>query len=232
MKSFLILLGEKQPKLLNDNLLQDHISYLKHLSDKGCLPICGPFSDNQSAVLVIRADSKSDAEEIVNSDPFIKNNYYKKFEIHEFMEANEENNWLVPSDQTLNNVNQEDNTKDFLASALKKEASNHPLTMSVLFRKLKNGKTYQDFREAWLPPVQDTSKYFDIPILVINAQSVQDPSEIISVGLVWANVQEAIEGYKQYQKTEDLRHERIDKVTDQSAETRFCEIINVDVLGS
>lgn len=233
MKSFIILLSEKQSELLNDNLLQDHITYLKNLRDNGCLPICGPFSDNQGAVLVIRADSKSHAEELINGDPFIKNNYYKKFEIHEFMEANEENDWLANSDQTLSNSSQENDTKNFLTAELKKEANNHkPLTMSVLFRKLKNEKTYQDFREAWLPPVKDTTKYFGVPILVINAQSVQDPSEIISVGLIWANVQEAIEEYKQYQETEDLRHEKIDKVTDQSAETRFCEIINIDVLGS
>src|SRR3990167_8554571 len=114
MKSFLILLSEKQPQLLNNNLLQDHINYLKNLRDNGYLPLCGPFSDNQGAVLVIRTDLKSHAEELINGDPFIKNNYYKKFEIHAFMEANEENDWLASSDQTLNNIGQENDAKSFL----------------------------------------------------------------------------------------------------------------------
>ncbi|MBV8801986.1 MAG: hypothetical protein JO131_03290, partial [Gammaproteobacteria bacterium] len=103
---------------------------------------------------------------------------------------------------------------------------------SVLFRKLKNGKTYQDFRQAWLPPVENINQYFSVPILVINAQSIQDPSEIVSIGLVWANVQDAIEEYKQYQETEEVRHEKIEKVTDQNATTRFCQILDIDVLGS
>lgn len=107
MKSFLILLSEKQPHLLNEDLLQDHILYLKSLRENGYLPICGPFANNQNAVLVIRTDSKSHAEKLINGDPFIKNNYYKKFEIHEFMEANEENDWLARSDQSLNNIEQQ-----------------------------------------------------------------------------------------------------------------------------
>lgn len=233
MKSFLVLLSDKQPHLLTEELLRDHVVYLKRLRENGYLPICGPFANNQNAVLVIRTDSKSHAEELINSDPFIKNNYYKKFEIHEFMEASEDNDWLSHSEQSLSNIEQKNNVKNFLNPKLRKEeATNKPLTMSVLFRKLKQEKTYRDFREAWLPPVKDPSKYFSVPILVINGQSVQDPSEIISIGLVWANVQEAIEEYKQYQKTEDLRHEKIEKITDQSAETRFCQIIDIDILGS
>lgn len=226
MKSFLILLSEKQPHLFNDALLQDHINYLKNLCEKGYLSLCGPFTDNQGAMLVIQTESQSHAEELIMSDPFIKHQYYKKFEIHEFNEANEQNDWLA-------NADQKNEAKNFLASTITTEENkNNPLTLSVLFRKLKNEKTYQDFREAWLPPVQDTSKYFGMPVLVINAQSVQDPSEIISVGLIWANVQEAINEYMQYQKTEELRHEKIDKITEQSAETRFCQILNIDILGS
>lgn len=104
MKSFLVLLSEKQPQLLNESLLQDHISYLKILRKKGYLPLCGPFSDNQGAVLIIRTDLKSHAEELINGDPFIQRNYYKKYEIHEFTEAGDENNWLSSSNQTLKNI--------------------------------------------------------------------------------------------------------------------------------
>jgi len=232
MKSFLVILSEKQPHLLNENLLKDHISYLKTLRKNGYLPLCGPFSDNQSAVLVIRTDLKSHAEELINNDPFIQKNYYKKYKIHEFTEAGDENNWLADSNQTVKNIHC-NNSKDFINLGLNKSGDqSYPLTLSILFRKLKNEKTYQDFRQAWLPPVENINQYFGVPILVINAQSIQDPSEIISIGLIWANVQEAIEEYKQYQETEELRQEKIEKITDQSAETRFCQILDIDVLGS
>lgn len=103
--------------------------------------------------------------------------------------------------------------------------------MAVLFRKLKPGQSYESFRQAWLPPVSDPSQYFCMPVLTINACLFDDPSEIISIGLIWTSPEEAIKKYSQYEKTEEIRHEKIEKVTDQSAETRFCKIIDVDVLG-
>ncbi|MBV8802562.1 MAG: hypothetical protein JO131_06300, partial [Gammaproteobacteria bacterium] len=114
MKSFLVLLSEKQSDLLNESLLKDHISYLKILRKNGYLPMCGPFSDNQGALLILRANSKSHVEELISCDPFIKQNYYKKYKIHEFTEASDENNWLSHSDQTLKNIACEKSSKDFL----------------------------------------------------------------------------------------------------------------------
>lgn len=54
----------------------------------------------------------------------------------------------------------------------------------------------------------------------------------MSVGLIWTNVEEAIESYKKYEHSEALREEKIDKITDQSAETLFCQIVDFDILGS
>ncbi len=104
MKSFLILLSEKQPELLGMNLLAAHINYLKQLRTAGHLPLCGPFTDNKGAILVIRATSTNHAEKIISEDPFIKEMYYKKYTVQEFIEAGEENNWLSVSDQTINNL--------------------------------------------------------------------------------------------------------------------------------
>ncbi|MBV9575950.1 MAG: hypothetical protein JO149_04950 [Gammaproteobacteria bacterium] len=41
MKTFLVLLSEKQSRLLNDGLLKTHIDFLKKLRAGGYLPICG-----------------------------------------------------------------------------------------------------------------------------------------------------------------------------------------------
>jgi hypothetical protein len=44
-------------------------------------------------------------ESAVNQDPFIMENYYQTYEINEFFEANDENNWLMTSSQTVENLN-------------------------------------------------------------------------------------------------------------------------------
>ena len=49
--------------------------------------------------------------------------------------------------------------------------------ISVLVRRLREGKTYQDFREAWLP-----EQGFGFPTRVVSAQGVEDEHEIITIG--------------------------------------------------
>ncbi len=94
MKTFLVLYSQKQSHILTDDMLNKHIYFLKKLQSDNRLSICGPFTDNQGAVLVIMADSFMEAEKIINQDPFINQKYYEKYIIHEFMTANAENNWL------------------------------------------------------------------------------------------------------------------------------------------
>lgn len=104
MKSFVIILSEKQPNSLTNNLLTTHVEYLKQLREKQHLPVCGPFTDNKGAVLIIRASSKEEAETLLKGDPFIEQGYYKSYVIHEFMEANDENDWLCDAGQTQSNL--------------------------------------------------------------------------------------------------------------------------------
>jgi hypothetical protein len=49
--------------------------------------------------------------------------------------------------------------------------------VSILVRRLREGKTYDDFREAWLP-----EKGFGWPTRVVTARRVDDPREIITIG--------------------------------------------------
>lgn len=51
------------------------------------------------------------------------------------------------------------------------------MIVSILVRRLREGKTYDDFREAWLP-----EKGFGWSTRVITAQRVDDPREIITIG--------------------------------------------------
>jgi hypothetical protein len=49
--------------------------------------------------------------------------------------------------------------------------------VSILVRRLREGKTYDDFREAWLP-----EKGFGWPTRVVTGQRMDDPREIITIG--------------------------------------------------
>lgn len=75
-----------------------------------------------------------------------------------------------------------------------------PHSVSVLFRNLHKGKSFDDFYEAWLPPKEkcDTKvvdgqtyhQFFGGPIRVINAVNLDDPDEIVSIGLHWITDEE------------------------------------------
>ena len=99
MKTFLVLLKEKSTHQLDADLLHEHIEHLKQLSQSGYLLVCGPFVDDFGAMLVIQAKSEFDAEKLIQSDPFIKNVYYRSYSITEFYKADDSNNYLMEHDQ-------------------------------------------------------------------------------------------------------------------------------------
>lgn len=51
------------------------------------------------------------------------------------------------------------------------------IVISVLIRPLREGKTYAEFREAWL-----SDQGFGFPTRVVSAQRVDDEREIITIG--------------------------------------------------
>lgn len=51
------------------------------------------------------------------------------------------------------------------------------MIVSVLKRRLREGKDYSDFRAAWLP-----DKGFGVPTRVISAVSMDDPRDIVTIG--------------------------------------------------
>ncbi|MBU9722625.1 MULTISPECIES: YciI family protein [Bacillaceae] len=104
MSSFLVILKNKRQGALSNDLLTNHVTYLKSLRQQGSLKLCGPFVDNDSAVMVFQSERAEDVEDLVNNDPFIYEKYYQSYEIKEFFEANDENNWLVDVPQTKGNM--------------------------------------------------------------------------------------------------------------------------------
>jgi len=107
MKTFLVILKEKSKKQLDKNLLHRHIEHLKQLTQSGHLLMCGPFADDSGAMLVLQANSHSDAENLIQADPFIEEAFYGDYSITEFYSANEANKYLMSHDQTINELNRQ-----------------------------------------------------------------------------------------------------------------------------
>jgi hypothetical protein len=96
-----------------------------------------------------------------------------------------------------------------------------PQVISILTRKLKPGKTFQDFQKAHIPPGEATktqfgydSDYFPIPTRVINCISAEDPTIIISIGLSYGDPQVIFTAAKEKLNTEQKRHDAIAEVAD------------------
>src|SRR5579872_4887757 len=109
-----------------------------------------------------------------------------------------------------------------------------PQFIGVLHRKLKPNCTYEDFYQAWLPPglngkdpTKEAVSYFKGPVQVINAVNGADPSDVISIGLVWAKQEEVLEEIERTKDTEEQRHEKIIKVADESQETKFYYVKDI-----
>lgn len=65
------------------------------------------------------------------------------------------------------------------------------MTVAIITRRLKEGKTYEDFRKAWYHTVG-----FGTPTKMYTAISVNDPREIIVMGFVESDLDQYLDGLK------------------------------------
>lgn len=66
----------------------------------------------------------------------------------------------------------------------------------------------------------------------MNAQNIEDSSEIISIGLVWLEEDKLGDFLKQPAKTEKMRHDSIETVANKIGGTLVYKIKDVTKLGS
>jgi hypothetical protein len=90
------------------------------------------------------------------------------------------------------------------------------IVIAVLVRRLREGKTYDDFRKAWLP-----EQGFGFPTRVVSAQRVDDDREIVTIGFSELGEAEAEEQLRRIGPQEERRHERIDEVVEPEMTRRF-----------
>lgn len=90
------------------------------------------------------------------------------------------------------------------------------IVLSVLVRRLREGKTYEDFRQAWLP-----EQGFGFPTRVVSAQRVDDEQEIITIGFSELSEEEAEAQLVRIGPQEQRRHDQIDAVIEADATRAF-----------
>lgn len=81
------------------------------------------------------------------------------------------------------------------------------MIVSVFVRRLKEGRTFEDFVLAW-----EADQGFGVPTRVFNAQSLDDPRDVISIGFVALAPDELQPGIAGSRAPEAVRHDRIDEV--------------------
>lgn len=88
--AYVYLMNNK--KALNLETVKKHVQYLKNLDDLGKLVLCGPFTDYDGGMVILKCKNIEEARAIAESDPFIKEGY-KTFELRTLRIANKENNY-------------------------------------------------------------------------------------------------------------------------------------------
>lgn len=88
---YVILINKQKDYPLE--LIKRHVSHLKKLEKSNKLVLCGPFTDYQGGLVIVKTDSIDEAINIAESDPFISEGY-STYEIRTLELSNEENNHL------------------------------------------------------------------------------------------------------------------------------------------
>jgi hypothetical protein len=105
----------------------------------------------------------------------------------------------------------------YQASSNQKE----PFMISVLRGHLSANDTFEDFYQSWLPPAEacDPIEYcgekylqlFGGPTRVINAVNMHDPDDIMSIGVVWAETEEAKQKTLAAVKSAQSRNDKVNE---------------------
>lgn len=90
------------------------------------------------------------------------------------------------------------------------------IVIALHTRRLREGKTYEDFRKAWLP-----DQGFGFPTRVVSAQRVDDDREIITIGFSELSEAEAESQLQRIGPQEKRRHDRIDAVVEPEMSRHF-----------
>ena len=100
------------------------------------------------------------------------------------------------------------------------------MVLAVFVRRLREGKTYADFREAWM-----ADRGFGVPTRVVSGQRLDDEREIITIGFVDVGPEDIRAGFERVTEQEQVRHGRIDAVVEPGMTRTFYLQVGDDDLS-
>lgn len=65
---FAIFLAPVDGKQTPEELIRRHVAFLRKLDGEGRLVLCGPFTDRKGGMIILKADSLAEAEQITAAD--------------------------------------------------------------------------------------------------------------------------------------------------------------------
>ena len=81
------------------------------------------------------------------------------------------------------------------------------MVISILTRRLREGKTLEDFRAAW-----QREDGFGVPTRVVTGQGLEDPREVVTIGFTDIELDQIDAFLERTAPEEARRHERIAEV--------------------
>ncbi|MDZ5608640.1 YciI family protein [Bacillus pseudomycoides] len=78
---FIVTYREQTTMVENQNLIDEHVAYLRKLMDQGKLIMAGAYASGNQGMMVISASSLEDVAAIVQADPIFKTGCYTKADI-------------------------------------------------------------------------------------------------------------------------------------------------------
>ncbi|MNN80809.1 YciI-like protein [compost metagenome] len=68
---YVILLSPTQQDRRDMEIIRGHVQHLQELERSGQLVLCGPFNDAPGGMVIIRAESREEAEAVAARDPYV-----------------------------------------------------------------------------------------------------------------------------------------------------------------
>ena len=93
------------------------------------------------------------------------------------------------------------------------------MVISIFRRRLGEGKSFDDFLEAW-----QAERGFGVPTRVFNAVNLNDQREILTVAFVQVSARAFTEAAQSVAEQEAIRHSRIDEVIESTELRAFYDL--------
>jgi uncharacterized protein YciI len=90
-----VALYKKSDKEQPREALLRHVEHLRHIKSEGKLFACGPLKDTGMAMQIFTVESYEEADALAKQDPYTREGYFSGYVLTEWIEANEENNYLL-----------------------------------------------------------------------------------------------------------------------------------------